>query len=52
MTAIEAMRELNNLNNKNDPGWLEQSFQLMQWASQYPLDWQENGVCQTFLFGR
>ena len=52
MTAIEAMRELNNLNNKNDPGWLEQSFQLMQWASQSPLDWQENGVCQTFLFGR
>ena len=33
--AINAIRELNNLDK--DPTWLEQSSQLMQWASESPL---------------
>ena len=35
ISAINAIRELNNLDK--DPTWLEQSSQLMQWASESPL---------------
>ena len=44
ISAVLAIRELNNLNK--DPTWLEQSAQLMRWASEVPLDWQPDGPCQ------
>jgi E3 ubiquitin-protein ligase HERC1 len=52
--AVQASRLLNDLvRRQQNGGWkVEEDIQLMEWASERPLDWQVGGQCSAFLLGR